>query len=78
MKVDEDCSHEMFVTAPLPIFTDSSVIEDRSIAIGESAFKCYEEPGAQQERDTESQCIAYHHYQYHHYQYGVLGVTWLL
>jgi hypothetical protein len=37
MKVDEDCSRHMFVTAPLPKFIDSLVIEHRSIATGVSA-----------------------------------------
>ena len=43
MKVDKDCSHHMFVTAPLPKFVDSSVIKHGHLATGESAFRPYEE-----------------------------------
>lgn len=34
MKVDKDCSHHMFVTAPLPKFMDSSVKNTRVMQRG--------------------------------------------
>ena len=71
MKVDEDCSHHMVVTAPLPIFIGPYVKEHRSIAFGESAFRCYKELNNKEIQCAK--CIAYHYY-----QDGALGVTWLL
>lgn len=57
MKVEEeDCSHHMFVTAPLPIFINSSVKEHRIFTFGESAHRlahrCYEELN-----NKEVQCV---------------------
>ena len=68
MKVDEDCSHQMVVTAPLTIFTDSPVKEHRSTATGESAFRCCEELNKKEIQRVKG--IAYHYY-----QYGVVWVT---
>jgi len=59
MKVDEDYSHHMLVTAPLPKFTDSSVEEHTSIATRESAGRCYEELNKKEIQRVG--CIAYHH-----------------
>jgi hypothetical protein len=72
MKVDEDCSLHMLVTAPLPKFIDSSVKEHRRRAMGESASRHYEQLNKKEIQRVI--CIAYHDYP----QKDVLGVTWLL
>ena len=58
MKVDEDCSHHMFVTTPFPKFADPTVKERTRSATGVSAHRCCEQLNKKEMKRVE--CIAYH------------------